>query len=248
VFKHLALGEFVTKSKYLLVAPKQMKQPLIDLIDREIQYAKKGQSAKIVIKTNSLSHRQLIDKLVEASQAGVQVILLVRGICCLQAGIPGISENITIKSIVGRYLEHSRIFSFGEGKRQRIYIGSADWMTRNMDYRVEVAVEILDDAVKKTLNQMLALYLSDNRKLRTMVADGNYLQPERAEGEAIHDSQIELFDYFLRKAQKAQKKQAASKKSAGQKKKGKKLVKEYMKQQYGFLKKSVKGKNKKGKK
>ena len=122
-------------------------------------------------------------------------------------GIPGVSDNITIKSIVGRYLEHSRIFSFGVGKRQKIYIGSADWMTRNMDYRVEVMVEILDEGVKKTLNEMLELYFSDNRKLRTVDAEGNYRRPVREEGEGILDSQIALFDYFAAKLQKARKKQ-----------------------------------------
>lgn len=122
-------------------------------------------------------------------------------------GIPGVSDNITIKSIVGRYLEHSRIFSFGVGKRQKIYIGSVDWMTRNMDYRVEVTVEILDEGVKKTLNEMLELYFSDNRKLRTVDAEGNYRRPVREECEVILDSQIALFDYFAAKLQKARKKQ-----------------------------------------
>ncbi len=207
VFKHLALGQFVDQSNHLLVAPEQMKQPLMALIDREIGIAKQGDAAKIIIKTNSLSHKAMIDKLIEASQAGVEVILLVRGICCLQAGIPGVSDNIRIHSIVGRYLEHSRIFSFGIGERQQIYIGSADWMTRNMDYRVEVAVEVLDPSVKKTLNQMLDLYLSDNRKLRTMDANGYYLQPQRGEDEPIIDSQVELFDYFSAKVQKQSKKE-----------------------------------------
>lgn len=260
VFKALALGQFVKQSHYLLVAPLQMKQQLLGLIDKEISHAKNGEPAKIMVKTNSLSNKEMIDKLLEASQAGVEVVLLVRGICCLQAGIPGVSDHITIKSIVGRYLEHSRIFSFGVGRRQRMYIGSADWMTRNMDYRVEVAVEILDNTVKKTLNDMLALYLSDNRKLRTMDANGNYQQPKRDEAEAVIDSQIELFTYFRQKSQKAKKKQqkkdAACKKAAAQKKdksksknkeksKHKKKEKEeHMKKQYGFIKKKD-GKNKK---
>lgn len=253
VFKALSLGQFVEKSQYLLVAPKQMKKPLMDLIDREITYAKNGEPAQVIVKTNSLSNKEMIDKLIEASQAGVKIVLLVRGICCLQAGLPGISENIVIKSIVGRYLEHSRIFSFGIGKRQRIYIGSADWMTRNMDYRVEVAVEILDDSVKKTLNQMLELYLSDNRKLRTMDETGFYQKPQRQVGEAVLDSQVELFDYFANKAKKARKKQqkkdllqeklAAQKKEKSKlksKKKEKVQKKKQMKTQYGFLKKKGK--------
>lgn len=261
VFKNLGLGQFVSHSHHLLVAPKRMKKPLMDLIDQEIAYAQAGEKAKIIVKTNSLSNKEMIDKLIEASQAGVEILLLVRGICCLQAGIPGVSDNITIKSIVGRYLEHSRIFSFGVGKRQKMYIGSADWMTRNMDYRVEVAVEILDEGVKKTLNEMLELYFSDNRKLRTMDAEGNYRQPVREEGEAILDSQIALFDYFAAKTQKARKKQ--QKKDTGRKssqtkkekekektktkeksKSKKKQKEEHKKKQYGFLKKKDK-KNKK---
>ena len=259
VFKNLGLGQFVSHSHHLLVAPKRMKKPLMDLIDQEIAYAQAGEKAKIVVKTNSLSNKEMIDKLIEASQAGVEILLLVRGICCLQAGIPGVSDNITIKSIVGRYLEHSRIFSFGVGKRQKMYIGSADWMTRNMDYRVEVAVEILDEGVKKTLNEMLELYFSDNRKLRTMDAEGNYRQPVREEGEAILDSQIALFDFFAAKTQKTRKKQQkkdTGRKSSQTKKekektktkdksKNKKKQKEaHKKKQYGFLKKKDK-KNKK---
>lgn len=247
VFQSLALGQFVHESKYLLVAPECMKQPLLDLIDQEIIHAQKGEKARIIIKTNSLSHKQMIDKLIEASQAGVEITLLVRGICCLQAGLAGVSDHITVHSIVGRYLEHSRIFSFGVGKRQRIYIGSADWMTRNMDYRVEVAVEVLDETVKKTLNDMLALYLADNRKLRTMEVDGSYRQPVPAEDEPVVDSQLALFDYFAKKARKAQKKQKKlqeeqhSGKKEKQKSKGKrdekKKEKKHRKLQYGFLKK-----------
>lgn len=260
VFKNLGLGQFVNHSRHLLVAPKQMKKPLMDLIDQEIAHALAGEKAKIIIKTNSLSNKEMIDKLIEASQAGVEILLLVRGICCLQVGIPGVNDNITIKSIVGRYLEHSRIFSFGVGKRQKIYIGSADWMTRNMDYRVEVAVEILDEGVKKTLNEMLELYFSDNRKLRTMDAEGNYRRPVREEGEVVLDSQIALFDYFAAKLQKARKKQQKKdiewessqikkeKIKAKEKNKSKKKRKEdHKKKQYGFLKKE-RQKGKKNKK
>lgn len=260
VFKTLALGQFVQQTEHLLVAPDQMKQPLMNLIDREIFYASKGEPARIVVKTNSLSHKEMIDKLIEASQAGVQITLLVRGICCLQAGVPGVSDNIKIQSIVGRYLEHSRIFSFGTGKRQKLYIGSADWMTRNMDYRVEVAVEVLDDNVKKTLNQMLELYLSDNRKLRTMDETGNYRRPMRGDDTAIVDSQIELFDYFAAKVQKSKKKEQKQldekrkhrKKSGDDKKEKrresakekerKKPKEDHKKKQYGFLKKKDKKK------
>ncbi len=222
VFQHLALGQFVQQSNHLLVAPQQMKRPLIALIDREIAFARQGEPAKVVVKTNSLSSKDMIDKLIEASQAGVEVVLLVRGICCLQAGIPNVSDNIRIHSIVGRYLEHSRIFSFGVGKRQKIYIGSADWMTRNLDYRVEVAVEVLDDAVKKTLHQMLELYLQDNRKLRTMGVDGHYYKTTPEEDAAMIDSQVVLFDYFAAKAQKYQKKIQKEQKKQTQKKQDKK--------------------------
>ncbi len=254
VFKNLSLGKFIADTHYLLVAPKCMKQPLMELIDKEIHYAKKGAAACILIKVNSLSHKELIDKLIEASQAGVEITLLVRGICCLQAGIPGISDHITIHSIVGRYLEHSRIYSFGEGKRQQMYIGSADWMSRNMDYRIEVAVEILDHNVKKTLNQMLQLYLSDNKKLRTMDEHGHYCRAERMEQEAVVDSQIQLFSYFEKKAQKVQNKKTTQKREQkkrnnhkkianDKKEKERKKVKEKQKkEQYGFIRKKDKRK------
>ena len=254
VFKNLSLGKFIADTHYLLVAPKCMKQPLLELIDKEISYAKKGEAARILIKVNSLSHKELIDKLIEASQAGVEITLLVRGICCLQAGIPGISDHITIHSIVGRYLEHSRIYSFGEGKRQQMYIGSADWMSRNMDYRIEVAVEILDHNVKKTLNQMLQLYLSDNKKLRTMDEHGHYCRAERMEQEAVVDSQIQLFSYFEKKAQKVQNKKTTQKREQkkrnnhkkianDKKEKERKKVKEKQKkEQYGFIRKKDKRK------
>lgn len=262
VFHHLALGQFVEQSNHLLVAPDCMKQPLMHLIDREIACARWGKPAKIIIKTNSLSHKELIDKLIEASQAGVEIVLLVRGICCLQAGIPGISDNIRVHSIVGRYLEHSRIFSFGTEERQKLYIGSADWMTRNMEYRVEVAVEVLDESVKNTLNQMLDLYLRDNCKLRTMDVDGNYRKPRRGEDEFIIDSQLELFDYFAAKVQKqkkSRKKQLKEKQDRYKKintengKKEKRVEKDKAKakkkagnsskkKQYGFLKKKDKKK------
>ncbi len=251
VFKHLALGQFIQHTEHLLVAPDYMKQPFIDLIERETAFARRGGKARIILKINSLSHKKLIDKLITASQAGVEIILLVRGICCLKAGIPGISENIQIHSIVGRYLEHSRIFSFGTGKRQKLYIGSADWMTRNMEYRVEAAVEILDKNVKQTINQMLDYYLQDNRKRRTMDMHGRYQKPECSYDEAVMDSQIALFDYFAGKEPKPKKKSGKKqkhKKKSGRKsnaatrgnKAAKKTRHHQNAKQYGFVRKRKK--------
>ncbi len=252
VFKHLALGQFIQHTEHLLVAPDYMKQPLIDFIEQETDLAQRGEKARIILKINSLSHKKLIDKLIAASQAGVEIILLVRGICCLKAGIPGISENIQIHSIVGRYLEHSRIFSFGTGKRQKLYIGSADWMTRNMEYRVEAAVEILDKNVKQTINQMLDCYLQDNRKRRTMDMYGSYQKPECSHDEAVIDSQIALFDYFAARKEPNPKKKSGKKqkhkKKSGRKnhakakgnKAAKKIRHQHKTKQYGFVRKRKK--------
>lgn len=247
VFKALSLGRFVKKSRYLLVAPEQMQQPMLDLIEEEIKRAKAGEEADIMMKLNSLSSKDMIDALVRASQAGVKVTLLIRGICCLQAGIPGVSDNIVIYSIVGRYLEHSRIYSFGIGKRQKMYIGSADWMTRNLCYRVEVGLEILDENVKKTLNQMIEYYLKDNVKMRTMVDGGNYEYIVPSAKNAAFNSQMELFGFFEKKLVKyqkeyqkeQQKKQKEKQKEKNKKEKKSKQVKgdKSKKEKYGFLKK-----------
>ena len=173
-----------------------MKNHFLELIDREIAAAKAGQPARVIAKINGLSDKNIIDKLIEASQAGVQITLYIRGICCMRAGVPGLTENITIKSMVGRFLEHPRIFLFGYGERQHLYIGSADWMTRNLNFRVEVAVEILDDEVKATIFDVLEILAKDNMLARVQQPDGTYKRLYPAEGEKKIDSQTEQYELF----------------------------------------------------
>lgn len=174
VFQALSLGETVEYTEHLMVAPKCLQNKVIDLIDREIQYAKAGEEAYIGVKINSLTDKKIIDKLIEASQAGVKIEMVIRGICCLQSGLPGLTDNIRIISIVGRYLEHSRIYIFGNGERERIYIASADFMTRNTLRRVEAAAPIYGEKLKQRIREMFRCMLSDNIKAREQQPDGTY--------------------------------------------------------------------------
>ncbi len=200
VFQTLQLGGFVDKSNHLLVAPLQMKNRFIEYIDDEITVAKRGEPARIILKVNGLSNKDMIDKLIEASQAGVKITLYVRGICCLRAGVPGYTENIVVKSMVGRFLEHPRIYLFGIGKRENLFIGSADWMTRNLLYRVEVGVRVLDPLIKETIMDILDILEKDNVLAREMLADGTYrrLYPD-LDSRAIN-SQYEQYEYFKEKS------------------------------------------------
>lgn len=198
VFETLSLGQFVEDSKYLLVAPLEMKHRFLALIDDEIEAANNGEPARVVTKMNGLSDKDIIDKLIEASQAGVKITMYIRGICCMRAGVPGLTENITIKSMVGRFLEHPRVFLFGYGEREHLYIGSADWMTRNLNYRVEVAVEILDKEVKATIFDVLDIISKDNMLARVQQPDGTYKRVYPQEGEKKIDSQREQFEMFKR--------------------------------------------------
>ena len=158
----------------ILVAPKMMQNKIIEMIDNEIDKKTSGQSAYIGIKINSLTDKDIIDKLIEASKAGVHIDLIVRGICCLKPGIEGVTDNINIISIVGRFLEHSRIYRFGTGEEEKIYISSADFMTRNTIRRVEVAAPIYDENVRKKIRHIFDVVLSDNVKGKRMLPDGTY--------------------------------------------------------------------------
>lgn len=198
VFETLSLGQFVEDSYYLLVAPLEMKHRFLELIDAEIEAANNGYPARVIAKMNGLSDKDIIDKLIEASQAGVKITMYIRGICCMRAGVPGLTENITIKSMVGRFLEHPRVFLFGYGEREHLYIGSADWMTRNLNYRVEVAVEILDKEVKATIFDVLDIISKDNMLTRVQQADGTYKRVYPEEGEKKIDSQREQYEMFKR--------------------------------------------------
>ena len=174
VFQALAMGETVEDMDYLLVAPKCLQNKVLAMIDEEIEHAKAGEQAYIGLKMNSLTDKRIMNKLVEASCAGVHIDMVVRGICCLIPGVKGQTENIHIISIVGRFLEHSRIYIFGTQERARIYISSADFMTRNTLRRVEVAAPIEDPDIRMQIQEMFVTMLSDNRKARSMNNKGIY--------------------------------------------------------------------------
>ena len=159
-----------------IVAPINLRERCLQLIDREIEFARNGEAAHMIAKMNSLLDKEIIDKLYEASQAGVKIELIVRGICVLIPGIPGVSDNITVRSIVGRFLEHSRIFWFRNGGREEIYIGSADWMPRNLNDRVELMIPISDDSLKRRIKEMILLQLADNQKAYLMQSNGTWVK------------------------------------------------------------------------
>lgn len=174
VFHALTLGEVVQESDSLLVAPKCLQSSVLEMIDEEIKYAMNGEEAYIGLKLNSLTDKKIIDKLIEASKAGVKIDMVIRGICCLAGGVPGMTENIQIRSIVGRFLEHSRIYIFGAGERKKLYIASADFMTRNTVKRVEVAIPVESEEIKLRIEEMFITMLADNKKARIMKPDGLY--------------------------------------------------------------------------
>ncbi|MGM9663044.1 MAG: polyphosphate kinase 1 [Oscillospiraceae bacterium] len=194
VFQALAKGETVSSSRQLLVAPLCLQNRVLALIDREIGHARQGEAAYIGVKINSLTDKTIIDRLIEASRAGVRIDLIVRGICCLLPGVPGATENIRVISIVGRFLEHSRIYIFGAGERQAVYIASADLMTRNTLRRVEVAVPILDEDLRRRLTGMFRTMLRDNQQARQLQGSGDYVRVRS--GEPPLDAQ----DFFYRQA------------------------------------------------
>lgn len=175
-FKNMLIGNLEGQYKHLLVAPVSLKSTILNMIDNEIV---KGEKGRIIMKMNSVTDVDFIERIVEASKAGVKVDLIVRGICCILPGVEGYTENLTVTSIVGRYLEHARIFSFGTGNEQKIFIGSADMMTRNTENRVEVACPIYDNAIKDRLNHLLDVMLADNVKARKMLSDGTYVKKEK---------------------------------------------------------------------
>ena len=174
VFQALAMGETVENMEHLLVAPKCLQNKVLAMIDEEIEHARAGEQTYIGLKMNSLTDKRIMNKLVEASCEGVHIDMVVRGICCLIPGVKGQTENIHIISIVGRFLEHSRIYIFGTQERAKIYISSADFMTRNTLRRVEVAAPIEDPDIRMQIQEMFVTMLSDNRKARTMNNKGNY--------------------------------------------------------------------------
>lgn len=185
-FKNMSIGNLEGEYKHLLVAPVSLKQSILKMIDDEIA---EGEDGRIIMKMNSVTDIDFIRKIAEASKAGVKIDLIVRGICCILPGVPGETDNVSVTSIVGRYLEHTRIFSFGTGAEQKLFIGSADMMTRNTEKRVEVACPIYDKHVKERLNHMLEVTLLDNIKARRMLRNGSYVHKVRR-GEEIVAQEI----------------------------------------------------------
>ena len=190
-FKNMSIGNLNGSYKHIIVSPTSLKPKVLALMDEEI---KKGTNGRIIMKMNSVTDVDFIQKVSEASNAGVKVDLIVRGICCILPGVKGYTENLRVTSIVGRYLEHPRIFLFGTGVDQKIYIGSADMMTRNTEKRVEVACPVYDETIRKQLAHMLKIMLTDNVKARELKNDGVYYKKEKG------TSKINSQEYFMREA------------------------------------------------
>ena len=198
IFQELTGMGKMAKLKKLLHAPFTLHAQLIAFIDDEIANAKAGKPAQIIVKVNALTEVQLINKLYEASQAGVQIDLIIRSICCLRPGLPNLSENIRVRSIVGRFLEHTRVYYFGNNGNPRIYCSSADWMDRNLFNRVEVCFPIEDPALKKRIYQQgLVNYLKDNIRAWLLQGDGTWTRVQPKEGEAIYNAQQTLLEHFV---------------------------------------------------
>ena len=191
-FKNMAIGNLEGQYRQLWVAPRDLKHQILQAIDAEIA---KGKQGRVLLKLNSVTDIDLIEKLKQASCAGVQITMIVRGICCILPGVPERTEQIQVISIVGRFLEHSRIYCFGTGRAERMYISSADFMTRNMERRVEVACPILQPEIREKLHEILDTCLQDNAKARILQADGSYRpcpnQVERVEEQLVLMQQAE---------------------------------------------------------
>lgn len=190
-FKNMSIGNLNGSYQHIIVSPTSLKPKMLSLMDEEI---KKGTNGRIIMKMNSVTDVDFIQKVSEASNAGVKVDLIVRGICCILPGVKGYTENLRVTSIVGRYLEHPRIFLFGTGADQKIYIGSADMMTRNTEKRVEVACPVYDETIRKQLTHMLKIMLADNVKARELKSDGKYYMKEKG------TSKVNSQEYFMREA------------------------------------------------
>ena len=190
-FKNMSIGNLNGSYQHIIVSSTSLKPKVLSLMDEEI---KKGTNGRIIMKMNSVTDVDFIQKVSEASNAGVKVDLIVRGICCILPGVKGYTENLRVTSIVGRYLEHPRIFLFGTGADQKIYIGSADMMTRNTEKRVEVACPVYDETIRKQLTHMLKIMLADNVKARELKSDGKYYMKEKG------TSKVNSQEYFMREA------------------------------------------------
>jgi polyphosphate kinase len=186
----------------LVVAPLWMRDRFMDMIRRETNHARAGEPARIIAKFNSLCDKEIIAALYEASAAGVQIDLIVRGICCLKTGIPKVSENIHVRSIVGNFLEHARIFYFRNGGKEEFYMASADWMPRNLDKRVEILFPVEDPQIRERVRHILQIQLEDNQKAHILQPDGSYEKVDRR-GKVPLCAQ----EYFCEEAMQAAKKE-----------------------------------------
>ena len=193
-FQNMCMGNLGGSYRHLLVSPYSLKKKVLELIEEE---TRKGENGRIIMKMNSVTDVDFIEQISRASRAGVEVDLLVRGICCIRPGVEGYTDHVRVTSIVGRFLEHPRIFSFGRGSAQKLYIGSADMMTRNTEKRVEVGCPVYDEDLRARLNHMLQVMLEDNVKARVLDAAGTYLK--KGQGEPFVDAQ----EVFMQEAVQA---------------------------------------------
>ena len=202
VFSLLERKVIIPKCKHLLVSPFTTRDGFVNLINKEIERAKRGENAYMILKMNSLEDSKMVDHLYEASQAGVKIQLIVRGICSLVPGVEGLSENITVTSIVDRFLEHARVYIFGNGGDEIIYTASADWMTRNLDRRVEVVMPIYDPGIRKELRHIIDLQLNDNQKARYINA--SQTNPYKTEGETPIRAQVDIYRFLANKLEQVE--------------------------------------------
>ena len=209
-FRNLSLGNLRGDYRFLGVAPVGLKPLIMRGLDREIQRALAGEPASVFFKLNSLTDREVIDKIAEASCAGVRVDMIIRGISCLKPGVPGKTENVHVRSIVGRFLEHARVYAFGVDS-DMIYLSSADMMTRNTEHRVEIAFPVLDPTCRALVHEYMGMQLRDNVKARSLTSDGTWVPVERAEGEKPFNSQEALLERAYRNAEAAAQQRALEK-------------------------------------
>lgn len=215
-FRNLSLGNLRGDYRFLGVAPVGLKPLIMRGLDREIQRALAGEPARVFFKLNSLTDREVIDKIAEASCAGVRVDMIIRGISCLKPGVPGKTENVHVRSIVGRFLEHARVYAFGVDS-DMIYLSSADMMTRNTEHRVEIAFPVLDPTCRALVHEYMGMQLRDNVKARSLTSDGTWVPVERAEGEKPFNSQEALLERAYRNAEAAAQQRAQEKERAAEK-------------------------------
>lgn len=209
-FRNLSLGNLRGDYRFLGVAPVGLKPLIMRGLDREIQRALVGEPARVFFKLNSLTDREVIDKIAEASCAGVRVDMIIRGISCLKPGVPGKTENVHVRSIVGRFLEHARVYAFGVDS-DMIYLSSADMMTRNTEHRVEIAFPVLDPTCRALVHEYMGMQLRDNVKARSLTSDGTWVPVERKEDEKPFNSQEALLERAYRNAEAAAQQRAQEK-------------------------------------